>query len=424
MRTTKLIHGSFMAAVLCAALSGASHPTARNPLADPYFAIDQSSPEVVNGFRSAGDVLIPPGPIGFPTVVSPRIEHSLLSPLDHLDALSDTSSTGPTGTFAILFSVNRAALGTVPPDPGLVAAGFPFNVLDQAAKRQAAGDLFVSTLLYNRMGPMALAGTRAVDNNTLVFNQNDAGGVDYNVSPTAPSPDDVVAPGTPTTNVDATGGAGAGLRGTLAPYFFSVSRGSPSLSGPLPGTGSGADIYVDFQPNGTGGEQLYAAPQILGLVMNDDINSMIVFDDGDLVFENNIDQVLFTLDPGSPSLGADLGPGDILTSRGNNAFNLYLTGTRLGIRRDDVLDALDWEPCTNINACVNEWAIGRNCNCPADTNCDNVIDLLDLTTVLAAYGFDTTSALYNERADFDLSGSITLQDLTELLARFGNTCDS
>lgn len=424
MRTTKLIHAATIAAGFCAANSNASHPTARNPLADPYFAIDLNSPEVINGFRSAGDVLIPPGPIGFPTVVSPRNEHSLFSPLDHLDGLSDISTTGPTATFAILFSVNRNAIGAVPPDPGLIAAGFPFNVQDQAAKNQAAGDLFVSTLLFNRMGPALFAGFRAIDNNTLVFNQNDAGGVDYNVSPTTPSPDDFVVPGTPTTNVDATGGAGAGLRGALAPYFFTVSRGSPSLAGPLPGTGSGADIYVDLQPNLAGGEQLYASPQIMGLVMNDDVNSLIVFDDGDRVFESGIDQILFTLDPASPSLGTDLGPGDILVSRGNNTFNLFLAGTRLGIRRDDVLDALDWEPCTNIASCINDWAIGRNCDCPADTNCDNVIDLVDLTTVLASFGFDTTSELYNERADFDLSGSISLNDLAYLLSRFGNICDS
>ncbi|MBI5863578.1 MAG: hypothetical protein HZB38_03535 [Planctomycetes bacterium] len=413
---------AFMAALaLSAYADNPIHPTARRPLSDPYFSTDRSSPEVLAGFRKAGDILIPPGPLGIPGLASAAVEHALLSPSDDLDGLSTSDVVDPTATFALLFSVSRTAVGMTPPDPTLVGLGFPFNAQDQAAKRQAPGDEFMSLTLFDQTGPLPTP-FRAVPNNTLVFNQNDAGGVDYNVSPTTVSPETPVPPGTPTSEVEASAGsAPSALNGrtTLSPFFFSVTSDSPSLAGPLPGM-----IYVDFLPNQFGGEELYISPEQLGLVHLDDIDGLIVFDSGNLFFEPFADRIVFTLRPGSPSLGGSLGPGDVLSSRGAGTFTLWCPAQQLGLFPSDPIDALDFARCQNILGCVSAWAIGLNCDCPADTDCDGDVDLVDLTTLLSAFGSTGASALYNERADFDYNQSINLADLSYFLAHFGNVCGS
>jgi T5SS/PEP-CTERM-associated repeat protein/autotransporter-associated beta strand protein len=61
-----------------------------------------------------------------------------------------------------------------------------------------------------------------------------------------------------------------------------------------------------------------------------------------------------------------------------------------------------------------------SCNLPADTDSDNDVDLVDLTTLLAHFGMQAGAT----RADGDVSGdgAIDLSDLTLLLASFGSTC--
>lgn len=416
-----------------------TNPTAQNPLPDPFFSIDLSSSEVVGGFLAAGDILIPFGPVGFPTSVIPAVNHRLNHPLDELDALSSIASFGSLDrergdepTFALIFSVDRFAQGNVPPDPALVGAGFPFNVFEQSNRGQAAGDAFMSLTLFTRSGPV-FAMQRAVDNNTLVFNHGDAGGIDYNIDPATVSPDTTLPPATPISDADASMGFAPpaalridGTRGATGnqPFYFSVSRASPSLP-LLPGTNSGADVYVDDLPDQPIGERLYVGPGQLGLLHDDDINAMIVFDDGDRNFEPLIDQVIFTLTADSPTLDINgLGPGDILTSRGGGVFTIFASALRLGVRHIDVVDMLDYAPCGNIMNCVENWAIGLNCDCPADTNCDGLVDLNDLTNLLSGFGFSSASAFYNERLDFNLDWNVNLIDLAILLSNFGLPCGS
>jgi hypothetical protein len=416
---------------------GGPNPTARNPLSDPFFSIDLSSSEVTGGLVKAGDILIPFGPVGSPTVVIPAFNHKLNDPLDELDALASIATFGSFDaergvepTFALIFSVDRFAQGNVPPDPGLVAAGFPFNVFEQSNRRQAAGDAFIALTLFNRSGPV-FSLLRAVDNNTLVFNHGDAGGIDYNIDPATASPDTTLPPMTPISDADASMGFGApvamnaeGARGATGnlPFYFSVSQASPSLP-LLPGTNSGADVYVDDLPDQPIGERLYVPPGQLGLQHDDDINALIVFDDGDRIFEPLIDQVIFTLTSDSPTLGiVGLGPGDVFSSRGGGVFTLFAGAHRLGVRHADVVDMLDYVPCNDIMSCVQDWAIGLNCACPGDTNCDGVVDLIDLTNLLSGFGFTAASPFYNERLDFNLDGAVNLNDLTVLLANFGLSC--
>lgn len=419
--------------IAAAASAGFPNPTARIPLSDPFFSIDLSSPEVVNGFRDAGDILIPFGPVGFPTVAIPAANHRLNHPLDELDALSNivpfgSFERGPQPTFALLFSVDRFAQGSVPPEPALEAAGFPFNVQDQADfdREQAAGDAFMALTLFDRDG-VAGSPFRAVNNNTLVFNHGDAGGIDYNIAPAMTSPDEPAPQ--PISDADASMdfGESASLGGDGArgaghdPFYFSVSRQSPSLPS-LPGTNSGADVYVDDLPDQPFGERLYVPPGPLGLFHDDDINAMIVFDDGDRIFESLIDQVIFTLTPESPHAQGPFGPGDVLMSRGGGVFTLFASANRLGVFQQDVVDMLDYVPCANIMTCVSDWAIGYNCDCPGDTNCNGIVDLADLASFLAGFGHSSNSAYYNERLDFNLDLDVDLADLAYLLTNFGNSC--
>ncbi len=53
--------------------------------------------------------------------------------------------------------------------------------------------------------------------------------------------------------------------------------------------------------------------------------------------------------------------------------------------------------------------------CPADLNDDLLVDLLDLTAMLSAFGVSTGG-------DLDCDGDTDLDDLTGLLSQFGAVC--
>jgi len=409
--------------------------TARNPISPPVYSIDPNSPSVLLGFTPA-DVLLPfdpnipqdpnrPDGPDFPRLIL-RPRWLGLTKFDNLDGLSfPNNQIGPFDNLALLFSVDRRAVGAVPPDPGLVAMGFPFNVQDQAARRQAAGDSYMALSVFVR-GPGFSTANR-VSNNTLLLNQGDAGGVDYTLIPGV-SPLDTVPDGDEIDNVDATAGSNfgepsplrGGGRGPLA-LLFSLQRGSPALL-TLPGTGSGADIYVDVNPF-PGGEFLYAQPIQLGLQHQDDIDGMIVFDNGDLQFMFN-DLVLFTLSPSSPSLFFLGGPGDVFAVRPGGAIMLFATAGQLGLvggLKGDNVDALDFALCNDELVCADQWAIGY-VGCYADLSGDRIVGLEDLTLMLAAYGRCRGDPQFLPAADLDGDGCVGLADLTLLLANYGEDC--
>ncbi|MBU0639238.1 MAG: hypothetical protein KKB50_10275 [Planctomycetes bacterium] len=336
---------------------GLIHPTARDPLPAPYFTIDATSPTTLLGFLP-GDVLSAPGP----EIAIAAVNLGLFDTADDLDALSfDNALASSDETFVLVFSVDRGASGNVAPDPVLVARGQPFNVQDQAAKHQASGDAYMSLLLFDRSGPIPpspLLGSHS-NNNTLVINQGDAGGVDFSLKP-AGSPTTTYPPGQPRDNVNggaSSGGSSLSPRVELDYIFFSLTAGSPSLI-TLPGTGSGADIYIDNNTAIPGGEQLYAAPYLLGLMAEDDIDALIVFDDGDHIFTFGLDQVIFSLAPGSPSLDGFFSSGDLFTSHGGGVFDLYAEGSQIGLAFGDNLNMVDYALCLDVLDCAYDWAIG------------------------------------------------------------------
>lgn len=357
----------------------AQPPHAVDPLPNPYFSIDPLSPTAATGNVSPSDVLDKPGP----TPVIPRVGLGLTHPLDNLDALSGNRSelavSGASPTFAILFSVDRASIGAAAPDPALVAANRPFNMKDQAAKRQAPADLFMSTLAFDLNGPILPPLRSSGGNNTEVINQGDAGGVDYDLKPKKSASESVDAL-EPLDDVDAisekesSGGVAHGNDSLFV--FFSVSRNSPSLEN-LPGVPSGANIYLDLQPTAPGTEILFLSAQQLGLVpgvAGDDIDGLVVADNGDFEFDEGVDRVFFTLTRNSPSLGNN-SAADIFVYTGVGPPTVFALAGDLGLAATDHIDALEILMTDDVEASAFAHALLQIL--PGDHDDDGDLDQLD-----------------------------------------------
>ncbi len=374
-------------ALWCSA-AWAQPPHAVDPLPNPLFSIDRGSPTIGPSLRPS-DVLDKPGP----SPVIPGAALGLVNPLDEIDGLSrPRDGFDPSSTFAVLFSVDRASVGAVPPDPALVAINRPFNVQDQALRGQAAADLFMSTLMFNMAGPISPGPFRGPGgNNTSVINQGDTGGVDYDLKPNKSSMTDTT--GELQDDVDAVadkeggggpmrggeGGGTGGGPGTGQPggLFFSATRNSPSLS-QLPGTPSGANIYFDPEPEIPGTTVLYAPAQLLGLQpgpLGDDIDGLVVIDNGDRVFTPGQDFILFTLSRESPSLGAAFRPSDILASVGGGAFIRFAQAADLGLLPTDHIDALEILITDDVDDAIFRHALLRVL--PGDSDGDGVYTPVD-----------------------------------------------
>jgi hypothetical protein len=149
------------------------------------------------------------------------------------------------------------------------------------------------------------------------------------------------------------------LRGTgPAEVFFSASATSPSL-GFLPATPSGANVYFDPNTTAGGNEQLYVSPNQLGLQPGDDLDAMIILDDGNNVFNQGVDAVLFSLRRNSPTLQDNpvLSAADVFLSTGLFSFQVLAGHQDLGLLPVDELDALELLPCTDIMVCIAERGI-------------------------------------------------------------------
>ncbi|MCP4245615.1 MAG: hypothetical protein GY778_01065, partial [bacterium] len=265
-----------------------------SPIATPSFSLDATSPTITGSPRSAADILDAPGPVALFTAGALGLDPAL----DDIDALS-TDVDAPVGPVAFLFSVDRATIGLAVPYAPLVAAGVPYNVTDQAARGQAAGDLFQSTDLFTLgLSPPRLID---VDNNVMAINQFDEGGNSFDLEPNV-SGDDYTTQ--TLDDVDAAGHDASGSRsGGPVGCYFSLTSGSVSFPGAQ--NAHGANIYYNPDP-GVSTSGLYAdatSTQGLGLLAGDDIDAMVVFDEaGSPGLFGPGDRVLFSLTPGSPTL--------------------------------------------------------------------------------------------------------------------------
>ena len=234
--------------------------------------------------------------------------------------------------FSIEFSVDRAALGV----PGTAVAVETTGPAGGAG--HAAADVF------RTLAPFGLPANVQLYDGDGVLTATNAGLPLGLVE--APLPDNV-------DGLDLTGP----VVGPGTFVYFSVDAGS--AAGPYAGAVTQADVLVG--PGAAGfdapaGTLVYAAAAALGLnpAGGDDIDALVVFDNGDFVFTPGTDRILFSLAPGSPTLLLIAGPGgaatagDILMDGGLAgapmvlfaAESLGLQTLRSGFAQDDNLDAL------------------------------------------------------------------------------------
>lgn len=270
----------------------------------------------------------------------------LFSNMDQLDDFGGVVPDGPDISslqFIICFSVDRVSAGT--PAPAFRALP-PFNVFDQAQKRQQAADLYGTTEAFGRFAGRLPAGggpSMGLFNNVLLRNQSPTYFVDkdFGLLPNA-DPSVSLPPGVPQDDVD--GHAMRNPGGSLPKSYYTLSRTSPSLT--LLGGSSGADIFFDTDIASPGSESLYADFERLGLLQQDDIDGLTLYDDnGDGRF-NSTDQVFFSLTRNSPSLALlGAGPADILTVRASvGVVQIFEIAANLGLKPNDNIDGLKFDP--------------------------------------------------------------------------------
>lgn len=387
------------------------------PLPAPAFSFDLGSPSVENGLFFAADILSMADTV--PDVVIPGPGLQLLSPFDDLDALSgNKAQSTPAGPFQLLFSVDRATVGIAAPDPDFVLLGVPFNVADQAARGQAAGDQYASSMLFVR-GGTARAAARGL-NSVLVRNNYDEGGTDFGAVPA----------------VDAYGNAARGLQDNvdataylqrtgptqaILNVFFSLSEGSPSLTTlPHGGPPSGATIYINPDPLNMGVSSVYAEFYQLGLTPLDDIDALLVLDMNMNGIYDGPDSVLFSLTPESPSLQTIMGASiegagaDVFTVAPGLAPAVFAPASAFGLGAPlDNIDALELVPCDNSLACGQLHGIRA---LRGDLNCDNAVNFRDINPFVLAL---SNPAAYHANfpgcfimnGDINLSGTVDFADI-------------
>lgn len=342
----------------------------RNPLPDPLYSFDGQSVQVQDGTVASTDLLLP-GELQ-PIIVISGADLGFPDSQDDLDALSGNNAGFQQDIpFALLFSVDENSVGAANPSPVLTGLGLPFNMKDQAAKGQAAGDQFMSLTLTDRFGVVPPNGTAGPvgSNNTLVKNNYDEGGTDWSANPPTSASS---SSGDPQDDLDGTvknsgGSPLAGADGTGGqPLYYTATAGSPSLQKLSGGMGlapSGATIFFKSDPRDGTDPTIFAAFGDLGLQQGDDINAMIIFDDNGNGEFDGTDQVLFSLTPGSISLplpvSTTTAPGaDVYVVTPGSAPGRFVGAFEMGLGvTGDNIDALDFVPCDDAVDCAQDFAI-------------------------------------------------------------------
>ncbi len=146
----------------------------------------------------------------------------------------------------------------------------------------------------------------------------------------------------------------------LDTFFYTVVAGGPAAADPAGvAPASGANIFLTTYNAATGyhpQRQLYASAAQLGLQPLDDIDGLVVFEDGIAGFNPTTDYVFYSLAPGSPTLGLldpqfslPITAGDLLwtgnplglVTISNPAEVFGLLTVRSGGLQDDNMNALD-----------------------------------------------------------------------------------
>jgi len=325
------------------------------PLNCPLYNLDAQSPKVLGGLFSAADLLSCPATPQDqdPTIAISGADLGLSNASDEIDALSNsTLSFSQSQPYSLLFNVDRQTVGVVPPDPGLVKAGVPFNVFDQAEKQQQAGDQFMTLTVFTFGGSIASTIAGSGSNNSDVRNNFDEGGTDYGTSPSTSAT---------STGSGTQGGVGSssGTAALLAvaaggvDLYFSLKAGSPSLQ-TLP-NGSAATIFR-YVPGGS--PFAFASASQLGLSPTDDIDAMIVVNQGDPSVFDAGDRVFFSLTADSPFATSNpnrsTAPGaDVYVVVPGAGPQLVASSDMFGLGApNDNITGLDLLPCSDGMACA------------------------------------------------------------------------
>ena len=292
-------------------------------------SIDRTSPSLGCPFPvSFAEVmsLVPPGGGCDVAGVGPVLEVMPISlglgAMDNVDGLSANTLTSPNLTYHLIFSVDRASVGV---------AGTPVN--NSAVNNQAAADLYRTPLTggspvgaMTACAPIGIPTPQALHRNQAAFNliptlgagafsagpQDDVDGIEMDV-------------------LDFTGDDINDV-----PVYFSLDAASPALFA------SGADIY--FVPAGGGPFFIFSFPPQMGLLAGDEIDSLVMWDRGAIGAANpGVDMALFSLAPGSPSLGG-ASPAALFVTDFNFAFCPFTSAGQLGLLGTDDVDGLDVMP--------------------------------------------------------------------------------
>jgi len=205
------------------------------------------------------------------------------------------------GEFVLLFSVDSQTIGKVPPCNDLTRNGFGYNVYTQATRNMAVSSAFSSTMLFDRNG--ANTQFSCMENNNLVVNHGDAGGVDFNAQLT-PHPHDILESFTFDIN-----GLASATNPTISSlgsiYFVDTSN---------------SDIKVITEEKKI---SIYTSTNDLGLnEFEDKIDGLVVIDENsNNIFDEN-DQILFSLTPDSKSIVTL--SGSFKNGQGANIFSVIL----------------------------------------------------------------------------------------------------
>jgi hypothetical protein len=218
------------------------------------------------------------------------------------------------------------------------------------------------------------------------------------------------------------------------PVYFSLAAGSTTIAlrlpDPLPGLATGVDfdgVTPDdvLVTNATPGQSRFAtfARGIvdIGLQAGDDLDALVLIDGGDRGELDAGDEILFSLAPGSPSLGgnplvvggsAPFSAADVFRktfSPGSmplpGPIQVYARAADLGLVEEDDVDALDLAfsmrrrgPCKRLNYELGTAAAVHGVMLPQDPDPDDDTDLIPNDA-------DNCSLVANsEQTDRDLDG--------------------
>jgi len=419
-------------------------------VAQPTFSIDSQGPTIGmpdswSGLAiTEGDILSsalpgPPlgrpalGPLPVPGIVIPAGPPMLLPSLGlatyphpvEVDALS-FGHDKPCGYWH--FSVDEFANGLPGTPPDVFSEGASGNM-------EASADMFVclSVIVHPTVLPPPPGAGAVIPANLDVIDGNGLppfGGKGVGlIEPNPPTPGQVPDPGD---NVDALD-MDTKPQHLVGPIYFSLdSRFVDPIEGRPPNLGSaaangfvGGDVLVTSL---AGAPVVYASAGMLGLDFlgpdTDDVDALVVWDDGDGEYEPGEDFLAFSVRRGSLVVGAPdsiwgmpIEEADILVPPGPGAISpfpgILVPGEALGLVTfrsgpvpppgPDDLDALD---------------VAR---LPGDCDGNGVVDVFDAILLVNAFGSKPGDPHWDPRADLNCSNTVDIFDVITLVNNFGTT---